>query len=110
MKERSYKEHELMDNVRLALSEHGCKVFRGNVGEVVTIDGRLFRTGLPKGFSDVFGVLPGGRAFFVETKVRPGKPTRQQLDFINVMRRQGALAGVAYSVEEALEICELQTK
>ena len=100
-------EHKLMDNIRLELSKRGAKVFRANVGRFMTADGRCVSTGLPKGFSDLFGVLPGGRAFFVECKVKPRKPTDEQNNFISAMRSCNALAGVAYSVEEALRICEL---
>ena len=101
------REHELMDNMRLALSQHDAVVFRANVGTGRTIDGRYFNTGLPKGFSDLFGVLPGGRAFFIECKVKPNKPAKEQVNFIEQMKSCGAYAGVAYSVEEALEICGL---
>lgn len=99
------KEHKLMDEIRCELSKHGAKVFRGNVGRLFTADGRTVSTGLPVGFPDLFGTLPGGRSFYIECKVKPNKPTKQQVNFVEILGRVGAATGVAYSVEEALEIC-----
>jgi ribosomal protein L16/L10AE len=92
-------EHEFMCGCRLWLTEQGFKVFRANVGNVRMSDGRYFNTGLPKGFSDMFAVK-NGRAYFFETKVKPNKPTKEQLNFIDVMRKQGCTAGVIYSLQE----------
>ncbi len=87
-----------------AVSDEGCQIFRTNVGKVRTPDGRWFDTGLPKGHSDLYGFRPDGQIFYIETKVLPNKPTREQLHFLNAMKSKGALGGVAYSIEEALEI------
>lgn len=103
-----HKEHELMDKIRIELTRHGAAVFRANVGVIRTPDGRYINIGLPKGFSDLFGVLPNGQAFFIECKVKPNKPTSEQISFIRAMKSRNAFAGTAYSVEEALKICELQ--
>ena len=104
------KEHELMNNIRVELSKHGFISFRTNVGKIRMSDGRWFDTGLPKGFSDIFAISPNGQAVFIECKVRPNKPTKEQEAFITVMRRQGCNAGVAYSIEEALDICRVQKR
>jgi len=67
----------------------------------------------PRGWLDITGVLPGGRAMFVEVKQpewlevsdktgrliqkRPaGAPEPAQLDFMERMHRQGALVGCAW--------------
>ena len=71
----------------------------------MTYDGRHFNTGLPKGFSDLFGFrIPDGRAFFIEVKAPTGRVRPEQQNFIEQMRSNGALAGVARSVEEARKI------
>lgn len=94
-------ETDLMHLIMDAVSKRGCLVFRSNVGKVRTADGRWFDTGLPKGFSDLFGFLPrSGRIFFIECKVKPNKPTPEQVNFIHVVQNLGAIALVAYSVEE----------
>lgn len=87
------------------------KLWRVNVGRVRTADGRIFSTGLPKGFSDLFGVLPAdqtkdgaARPVFVEVKVRPNKPTPEQVKFIEEQRSKGAVAGVCYSVDDVWDL------
>ena len=68
-------------------------------------DGRWFDTGLPKGFSDLLAVR-NGKAYFIEVKVKPNKPSKEQLAFIEtITNRYGCAAGVAYSVEDAERIC-----
>lgn len=99
-------ETELMHRVMLAVQERGNQIFRTNVGKVRTPDGRYFDTGLPKGHSDLYGFRPDGQIFYIETKLHPRKPTKEQRQFILAMIAKGAAAGVAYSVEEALKIVE----
>lgn len=97
---RKAAEMQLMNEIRLYLSENDVISFRTNVGKVEMRDGRWFDTGLPKGFSDLLCLLPGGRACFIEVKVRPNRPTKEQLNFIDRMKGQGAAAGVCYSLED----------
>jgi len=76
-------------------------------GERYYKDSELFpvKTGLPKGTSDLLAIQPvTGRAVWIETKVHPRKPTAEQLNFIEVMRKQGAIAGVVYSIDELKEL------
>lgn len=100
-------EIDMMNSIRIALSKLGFTVFRANVGKVRLPDGRFFNTGLPKGFSDLF-VVKDGKAYFMEVKVKPNKPTAEQINFINRMREQGCVAGVVYSIEEAVNLCSLE--
>ncbi len=90
--------------IMLALSGVGCSVFRANVGLFFTRDGRPVSTGLPRGFSDVFGHRPDGRAFYIEVKSATGRLRPEQDAFLAAMRRSGALAGVARSPEDAIRI------
>lgn len=97
-------EHRIQNEIRLALAD-SCVMFRVNVGSGVTYDGRHFSTGVPKGFSDLFGVrVSDGRAVFIEVKAPDGKPSEDQLNFIEQMKSSGAIAGVCYSVEDALKL------
>ena len=83
------EEHIIQNKIRLALSE-SCIVFRVNVGSGVTYDGRHFDTGVPKGFSDLFGFRKSdGKAFFA---------------FLEQMRQNGAVSGICRSPEDALRL------
>lgn len=99
-------ETALIHEVMKAISAKGHKIFRTNVGKVRMRDGRWFDTGLPKGYSDLCGTKKGGRAFYIETKLHPRKPTKEQVQFLLTMIKTGAIGGVAYSAEEALKIIE----
>ena len=60
------REAAVLHRCMLALSDAGCTVFRANVGLFYTRDGRPVQTGLPKGFSDLFGFRPDLTPFFAE--------------------------------------------
>lgn len=97
-------EHKIQNDIRVGLTERGYLVFRANVGKVRMADGRWFDTGLPKGFSDLFGFRPDGRIFFIEVKNQKGQLRPEQEKFLERMRQNGALAGVARSVDDAMDI------
>ncbi len=97
-------EHDLQNSIRLRLSELGYAVFRVNVGAGVTYDGRHFETGVPKGFSDLFCIGRDGVACFVEVKVGNNRPSAAQMNFLDRMKERGCRCGVAYSVEDAVDI------
>ncbi|MCS4487215.1 VRR-NUC domain-containing protein [Staphylococcus americanisciuri] len=98
-------EQDIQNLIRIAVSKENI-IFRANVGKVKTLDGRIFDTGLPKGFCDLFGFRPDGQIFFIEVKKPGGKVRKEQQHFIDVVKSKGALAGVAYSVDDALKIIE----
>lgn len=95
------EEHRIQNEIRLALSE-SCVIFRINVGVVKTPDGRYFDTGVPKGFSDLFGFRKSdGRAVFIEVKTPKGRASEQQKKFLTFMQDSGAIAGICRSAEDA---------
>lgn len=97
-------EHDIQNDIRNKTADIAV-LFRGNVGSGVTYDGRHFDTGLPKGFSDLFGFRKSdGKAVFIEVKTQSGRIRPEQKNFIDKMRIYGALAGVARSVEDARKI------
>ncbi|MTB64099.1 VRR-NUC domain-containing protein [Streptococcus sp. zg-86] len=105
----SLSEHDVQNAIRMELARRHIVCFRANVGKVRMADGRYFDTGLPKGFSDLFGFKSDGKIFFIEVKNKSGRIRPEQEKFIERMRLFGALAGVARSVEEALDIIEEKT-
>ena len=97
-------EQEVQNEIRVGLTKAGHMVFRTNVGKVKMIDGRWFDTGLPKGHPDLYGFRSDGQIFYIEVKNEKGRVRPAQEKFIEVVKQRGALAGVARSLEEALEI------
>lgn len=103
------EEHAIQNEIRIALSE-SCVIFRINVGKGYTPDGRYFQTGVPPGFSDLFGFRKSdGRAVFIEVKTRTGKSSKEQRHFLETMRGSGAIAGICRSKEEAIELVTADT-
>lgn len=113
----------------LAASKLGCRIFRVNVGRAwtgnditkhrdgsITInDPRPFKTGVPKGFSDLVGfqdvtitpdMIGQKVAVFValETKTKTGRATKEQVNFLNVVAGAGGKAGIVRSDEDVEEI------
>lgn len=100
------KEIDVQNEIRLALSDK-CTMFRINVGCFSTADGRYISTGVPKGFTDLFGVRKSdGKAVFIEVKTPTGRVRPEQDKFIRQMQRNGAVAGVCRSPEDALKLVE----
>lgn len=86
-------------------------LYRTNAGTFRSLDGSHVIKGLPKGFSDLFGVIPRSLTktgepipVFLEAKIHPNKATPEQLEFIRNRRADGCIAGVAYSVEDAWKL------
>ena len=99
------RETVLMRKIMVALSEKECFVLRSNAGVYFDSKGGRVTIGFP-GLSDLIGCTPQGRFFAVEVKLPGEHPREDQRKFLNAMAATGALAGVAHSVEEALEIVE----
>ena len=101
-------ETDIMNLIRMNLSEAGFTVFRANVGKVKLSDGRWFDAGLPRGFSDLFAVKDG-KAYFIEVKKPGGAVRPEQINFITQMKKHGCIAGIAHSVEEVVELVNGRT-
>ena len=97
-------EHDIQNEIRLKLSEMGYCVFRINVGKFKTEDGRWFDTGVPKGYSDLTAIKDG-RVYFLEVKTETGKASREQVNFLAVMRdKYGCVTGIVRSVDDAVRL------
>lgn len=97
-------ETDIQNQIRVALSPY-CAVFRVNVGLCYTKDGRPMRTGVPTGFSDLFGHRKSdGRAFYIEVKTDKGKASDDQNHFIAQMDATNAISGICRSPEDALAL------
>lgn len=86
---------KLKHRITLWPIDSGGKGFRGASG------GRG-HSGIPEGFPDLLGIIPGGIALFIEVK-RPGqKPKPKQKEFLAWLEGMGCIAFWAASVDTAL--------
>ena len=97
-------EKAIQNEIMLALSQNGCKVFRSNAGEVKTADGRVVKL-MPKGFPDLCGFrIDDGKFFAIEVKNEDGKLRDEQIKFGEFLTKFPVLYGVARSAEDAIAI------
>jgi hypothetical protein len=120
-------EHKLQNVIRNALVGEAM-TFRANVGQAWTGDAtrmadgsvllrnpRPFSTGLPAGFSDLFGLVPVivtpdmidariGVFVALEIKTATGRVSDKQAAFLRAVNDNGGRAGVARSPADALAI------
>ena len=118
-------ERSTQADIRAALAGR-ASVYRANVGEgwtgrvihsaggqVTLGDARRFSTGLPPGFSDLFGFVAHevresdvgctfARFVALEVKAPDGRPTQQQRDFLRAVNTAGGIGAVVRSPDEAL--------
>jgi hypothetical protein len=128
------RERPVQNHIRNALAGKAT-IFRANVGQawtgeqvvklengdVLIRNARPFTTGLPTGFSDLFGwtpriITPADVGFSlpvftaVECKSPTGRPSESQRNFLGAVERAGGYAGVARSPDEALKIIRAHGK
>jgi hypothetical protein len=96
-------ESEVLRGILGYLSAMRIIAWRQNTGAVKTPGttgrDRFVRYGFP-GLPDVIGVLPGGRALFIEVKKPGGRVRPEQRAFLDAATRAGAVAFVAYSMDD----------
>mgnify|MGYP001574492976 CR=1 FL=1 len=98
-------EADIMREIMLAVSRIGGRVFRNNCGMATTESGNAIRFGVANpGGSDLIGWTATGQFLAIEVKC-PGKnPTVEQRNFLDAVTKAGGIAGVARSVDDAVEI------
>lgn len=98
------RETVLQNQIICALCENGCVARNHTVGQFYTKYGSMVNIGNP-GESDIFGHrISDGRAIYLEVKLPGEKPRQNQIDFIEAMKKSGAIAGWCTSIPEALTI------
>lgn len=111
----SKSEHLIQDEIRLAASQYGIvlrlnsgkfwqgkRVWSNEFNQFVLINLRPIQ-GCPEGTPDLL-FLGENNVAFIECKDDKGKARDKQRKFIEIMQRYGIKAGIARSVEDALEI------
>lgn len=92
-------ESKLAKEIQLYCGQRNWIIIRQQSGLFYDQNGNMIRIGFP-GLSDYLILTDTGIPIFAELKVRPNKPTKEQLHFINVMNARGVRAGVIYSIED----------
>ena len=96
-------EQVLDKNIMLYCGQRNWLCFHINVGKIKLPDGSYFQTGVPVGWPDLTIITDYGEVMFCETKIKPRKPTLEQINFINNLKSRHIRAFVAYTLEEFIE-------
>lgn len=100
------REQSIMQRVQLDASRNGYTLFRNNVGQLLDGRGVPIRYGLCPGSSDLIGWRPltitadmlgatVAQFVAVEVKTPTGKPTAQQIQFLESVAQAGGVAVIA---------------
>lgn len=105
-----FTEAQIQKQVLEYLTLRGHFAFRVNTMGVPMWDGKSFKGFRPspmKGVADILGVrgkpargVPAGQAFAIEVKDKKGKPSKEQVAFLEEVNRKGGLGIVARSIED----------
>lgn len=57
-----------------------------------------------KGISDILGFMQDGRFFALEVKSKTGRATKEQLEFLDVVKKLGHASGIVRSIEDTQEV------
>ena len=103
--------------IMIALSEAGHTCWRNETGsfwtgKVIHKDNRtvtlgnaqMIPCGLTKGSSDIIGITNQGKFFAIEVKTAKGRPSKEQVTFIEHVNAKGGIAGIARSPQDALDL------
>lgn len=94
----------IQNNIMLALSKDGHKIFRANAGKIKNEQGVWIKL-FPKGFPDLCGWhKETGKFIAIEVKTETGRLSEEQKRFAAFAETQPILYGVARSVEDAHNI------
>jgi len=109
-------ETTIMRKCLLTLTKFG-RYFRNNSGVLQDKNGTYVHYGLCTGSSDIIGCTPivvtnkmvgktVGVFTAIEVKSDKGKPTKEQSSFIEMVKNNGGISGIARSDKESLQIIQ----
>lgn len=112
-------EQQIQQQIRLACSKGNVRLFRNNTGTLRDQKGRPVQFGLCKGSADLIGwrsitITPEmvGQTIAVftsiEVKTTTGKMRPEQEQWFKTVQNAGGTAGVARSVEDAVQIMAVE--
>ena len=104
-------ESDIKQQILEACGQGDVRLWNNPIGGM-SVDDRFYRFGMGKGSSDLIGIKRRkieiddvgreiGQFIALEIKTPVGRATEEQLNFINVIRQFGGLAGIARSPREA---------
>jgi hypothetical protein len=102
-------EHEIQNAIlKRFATVSWMRLWRINTGTYLTQDGRRMVATAPPGHSDLCGVLPRGRALYIEVKAEKGRLRDEQRAWMAMVNGRGGLALVARSIADVERVLRLE--
>lgn len=102
MATKNHEETNIQKEIMAELSKYGIPI-RQQCGNFLTEYGGRVKVGIP-GMSDILFCKDNGKIAWLEVKTQKGKPSKEQENFISVMKSMGFCAGIVRSVEDAINL------
>jgi len=102
------RETSLQTKVMNYATEKGLNLWRNNRGLFYTLDvARKVRAGLSfNGSSDLIGVAPNGKFIALEIKDKGKKPSKEQREFLALIKAHGGYGGWVDNLEDAIKLID----
>ena len=99
-------EHQIQNEIMLAVSQHGCTIARSNAGRAYSKSGAVIQL-FPKGWPDLTGFRHSdGKAILIEVKNEKGRLRPGQVKFQESIKQYPVLYSVCRSAEDAIKLEE----
>lgn len=102
------KESKLQKEIIDYLKIRGCVVFKHrNVGIYKQSTGKYIPLSAgEKGISDIIGCMPDGKFIAIEVKAEKGKPSENQIEFLEKVKKNKGISILAYSITDVFDKLE----
>lgn len=94
----------LANEIRLYCGKRNWLCYHCLNGTVYSRNGDMITLDFPTGFPDLLIITDDGRVFFIETKIKPRKPTSEQVKMQDNLRSRGFISGTVYGLEEFVKM------
>jgi len=94
------KEKDLINQILIAISQHGGRAWRNNSGVAEYANGAKVRYGVGLGGSDIIGITKDGKFIAVEVKTGKLKLSPTQATFLKIINSLGGIGIEARSVDD----------
>lgn len=101
------KEADLQKTILDYLRIRGCFVFKVYNGGVYIAKTQKYIKSPMRGVSDIIGLTSKGRFLAVEVKMKGGKVSPEQLEFIERVKEKKGIALIAYSIDDIIKLKNL---
>lgn len=97
-------EKRLINEIKLYCGQRNWLCYHCLNGIFYTKNGGIIKLDFPVGFPDLMILTDDGRTFFIETKIKPRKPTAKQVKFQANLRERGFISGTVYKLGDFVKM------